>query len=334
MTGPRILVIQTAWLGDVILTTPLFVALKSSWPDAYVAAVVTPSSAPLLEGLEEISEIIFHDKKSGGVKDLRRVCRTVAAGRFDITLSPHRSPRSALIALAGKSPVRVGYRESAIPWVFNRRVTRPVAAHETERILELTKKIGIIADCVKPKLVVTAAERARGASLTGKGKYAVIAPSSAWATKRWIPEGFAAVATWLKGKGFTVVLTGGPSDRGLCQVIAAEVKGEAIVAAGALNLRETAALVAGASLLISNDSSPVHMASAFDTPTVAIFGATVPEQGFGPLATRSAVAEVRGLDCRPCGAHGAKVCPRGHFDCMRKLQPESVIAKIQQILAG
>ena len=86
-------------------------------------------------------------------------------------------------------------------------------------------------------------------------------------------------------------------------------------------------------MLVTNDSAPLHLASAMATPTVALFGPTVPTFGFGPLAPRHRVMETTGLDCRPCHAHGPATCPLGHFKCMRDLPAALVAAAVREMLA-
>jgi len=330
--SPRLLVIQTAFLGDVVLTTPLLRALKARWPAAHVAVLVIPGTAAVLEAAPFVDELVVHDKRGGGLGELWRVLRAVRAEEFDVVVSPHRSARSALIAWRSGAPRRLGYRESAWAAFYTERVTRPSEGHETRKVLALAEALGCDAAQARPALVVTEAERGAAREAAGGGPYVVLSPSSAWPTKRWLPEGFAAVGDHLAARGYAVVLTGGPGETEPAAAAAAAMEAPAVNVAGRTTPREVAALVAEAALLVANDSAPVHLASAFDTPTVAVFGATVPAQGFGPLASRSAVAEVEGLYCRPCGAHGGHRCPEKHFRCMRDLTPAEVIAAVNRVL--
>jgi len=156
--APRILVIQTAFLGDVVLTTPLFRALKEKWPASFVAALVIPETAPALEGLATVDAIICYDKRRRGLRALPEVLAAVRRARFNIVLSPHRSVRSALLARATGAPARVGYRESAGRWLYTMTVRRPMGRHEAERILALAAPLGIIATAARPALAVAAEE--------------------------------------------------------------------------------------------------------------------------------------------------------------------------------
>lgn len=331
----RMLVIQTAWLGDVVLTTPLFAALKHAWPRARLSVIVTPASAPLLANSPDVDELIVHDKKKGGLRDLGRVMAAARNGGFDLVVSPHRSARSALLTWYSRAPHRVGYFEAACARAYNIRVRRPRARHEVERILALAAAMGVKVDWnTRPRLVATAAERAAARELAGGKPYALVSPSSAWETKRWTPAGFAAAAGSLAARGLAVVLTGPPGDAAVGEAVAAAMTAPALNLFGRTDIRGLTALVAEAAVVLANDSAPIHIAAAFDIPTVAVFGATVPVQGFGPRASRAEVVEVSGLDCRPCGAHGTRSCPQKHFKCMLDLDAAAVITALERILAA
>ena len=332
-TPGRILVIQTAWLGDVVLTTPLFAALKRTWPRASLSVVVTPASAPLLANLPDVDGLIVHDKRRGGLKDLGRVMAAVRGGGFDLVVSPHRSARSALLAWRSGAPHRVGYVEASCARAYNIRVRRPHERHEVERILALAAAVGAKVEWdARPRLVATAEERAAARVLAGGKPYALVSPSSAWETKRWTPTGFAAAADWLAARGLAVVLTGPPGDVAVGAAVEAAMTTPAINLFGRTDIRGLVALVAEAAVVLANDSAPIHIAAAFDVPTVAVFGATVPAQGFGPRASRAEVVEVSGLECRPCGAHGGRKCPPKHFKCMSDINAAAVTAALGRVL--
>ena len=333
MPAPRVLVIQTAFLGDVVLTTPLFRAVKEHWPECHLAALVIPETAPILAGLPTVDEVIPYDKRAGGAGEFRRIIGKVRGERFDVVLSPHRSVRSGTIAWLSGARRRIGYRESASPFYYSERVRRPPDRHETGRILALAEALGIEGTNPRPDVALADEEREAARAAAGKKPFAVISPSSVWPTKRWRPEGFAAVGDHLRGRGYGVVITGSGEERAVCAAVKGAMSSSAVDFSGRTTPRELAALVAEAVVLVVNDSAPVHLASAFDTPTVAIFGATVPAQGFAPLASRSAVVEVEGLACRPCGEHGGRRCPEKHFRCMLDLSPEDVVAAVDAVVS-
>jgi heptosyltransferase-2 len=332
MPAPRVLVIQTAFLGDVVLTTPLFRAVKERWPESHLAALVIPETASILAGLPTVDEVIAYDKRAGGPGEFRRIVRKLRGEKFDVVVSPHRSIRSGTIAWLSGARRRIGYRESASPFYYSERVRRPPDRHETGRILALAEALGIEGTNPRPDVALSEPEREAARAAAGKKPFAVISPSSVWPTKRWRPEGFAAVGDHLRGRGYGVVITGSGAEREVCAAVKGAMRSSALDFSGRTTPRELAALVAEAAVLVANDSAPVHLASAFDTPTVAVFGATVPAQGFAPLASRSAAAEVNGLTCRPCGEHGGRRCPEKHFRCMLDLSPEDVVAALEAVL--
>jgi len=169
----------------------------------------------------------------------------------------------------------------------------------------------------------------------GRQPMVALAPGSVWFTKRWPEEHFLAVARALVHDGVQVVLVGGADDAGLCSRIAGECgEGAAVLnAAGRLSVLQSADLLRRCALLVTNDSAPMHLAGAVGTPVFALFGATVPSFGFGPLGPRDRVFELQGLACRPCGIHGGQKCPIGTFVCMRDLKPESVLSSLREFLS-
>jgi heptosyltransferase-2 len=323
------LVIQTAFLGDVVLTTPLLTALAER--HGPVDVVVTPGAAPLLEGHPAVREVIRYDKKGRdrGLAGLRRLGAVLRAGRYRRAYLPHRSWRSAALALLARVPERTGFADSAAAITYTTRVPRPRGGHEVERLLALA---GRPADPAPPVSLGLGAGDEAGAArwLAERGVpagFTAVAPGSIWGTKRW--PYYAALAALIDGP---IVVVGGREDAGLAAEIVAAAPGRAWSAAGELSLRQAAALIRRARALVTNDSAPLHLASAVDTPTVAIYGPTVPEQGFGPRASGSLALGHSGLDCRPCSAHGPRICPLGHHRCMRELAAEAVARAVTSIV--
>jgi heptosyltransferase-2 len=187
-----------------------------------------------------------------------------------------------------------------------------------------------------PRLYPSEADREAAtavAKIHGDAPCVCIAPGSVWATKRWTAAGFAELAADL-GRDYLVVLIGGFADRVLCEEVRIRSGVSSCVnSAGRLSLTASAALIGMSALLVSNDSAPVHMASAMGTPVVAIFGATTPELGFAPFGVPGGIVQLEGLDCRPCGAHGGRHCPIGTFECMRELASSSVISAARKELS-
>lgn len=316
------LVIQTAFLGDVVLTTGLLAYLaERAGP---VDVVTTPAAAPLLETHPAVRRTVGYDKRGAdrGVGGLVRLAGRLRREAYARAYLPHRSIRSATLARLAGVPERIGFTGSPGSWTYTRRIPRPEGGHEAERILALAEpEPGSVATL---SLGLTEEDRLRAAEwLVAKGLgpgFVAMAPGSIWGTKRW--PGYAGLAAALDRP---VVIVGGPEDRVLAESVAAAAPGRAHVAAGELPLRVTAALLEKARVLVTNDSAPLHLASAVGTRVVAVFGPTVPAFGFGPRGSTDRIVEHGTLPCRPCSSHGPPVCPLGHHRCMREISVERVL---------
>ena len=328
------LVVQTSFLGDVVLTTGLIAELAGRGP---VDVVVRPEAAALLANNPSVRRVVVYDKRGadGGVGGAWRIGRRLrAAGPYAAAYLAQGSPRSALLAVVAGARERVGFDTSRGARPFYTRVVRYRGErHHAERLWALARPDDAPgAEQVRPRLYPGDAERAAADAVLeplGGAPFAALAPGSVWATKRW--PYYAELAARLAGETALVVV-GGPGDGELAGAIAAACPpGRVVDATGRLSLLASAALIARARLLVTNDSSPQHLASAVGTPTLAVFGPTVPAFGFGPLAPGSATGGVEGLACRPCDKHGPRVCPLGHWKCMREQAP-AVIAELARAL--
>lgn len=332
------LAIQTAFLGDVVLSTPLLRVLAQR--HGAVDVVTTPAAAPLLETHPAVREVIRYDKHGAdaGARGLLALARRLREAQYEVAYVPHQSLRSALLARLAGIPRRVGY-DTGWPFLYTESHRRPVDAHEVDRLLALVDAPE--ADR-RPSLTVTAADAAKAERALEdggiRGKFVALAPGSIWGTKRW--PGYPALAARLSATGDGIVVIGGRDDRALGDEIVRAVGGatpaprSAVVnACGTLSLRESAALIGRARVLVTNDSAPLHLAQAMGTPTVALFGSTVPAFGFAPINPGDAALGVDGLACRPCSKHGPAWCPLGHHRCMTELSVEQVVATIEETVA-
>ncbi len=341
MTRERILVVQTAFLGDVILTTPLVAALRRHVPDAELAMLVTPAAAPLVAHHPALDRVLIDDKRGGGrgMGGLVRLVRTLRAARFTIALAAHKSVRTALALRAAGIPRRIGFATAPAARLYTERVARPSALHDRDRLLGLLAPLGVAPDVTDPQpwVAVDAGTRARAAALLapyggGTRGFAAVCPGSAWRTKRWPPASFAALVRALDADGYRCLLLGGSDERALTRAVYDLSGGRAAHRGGATDPALLAAVLGGAAVAITNDSAPMHIASAVGVPQVAIFCATVPGQGYGPVGPRALVVE-RDLACRPCGRHGGARCPRGTDDCMELVTVDEVRAAIERVCA-
>jgi heptosyltransferase-2 len=326
-TGGSTLVIQTAFLGDVILSTGLLSALADRYGP--VDVVTTPAAAPLLETHPAVGSVVPYDKHGAdrGVDGFFRLVRTLKARGYARAFLPHLSLRSALLARLAGIAERIGFAGGPGSWIYTRRVPVPLDGHDAERQLALAtdgqRDGGTEGRRARIGLGITDADRAAAAAWLDKrgiaDGFVALAPGSIWGTKRW--PGYAELVTRLEGP---VVVIGGPDDASLAAQVAGAAPHRAHSAAGELSLRASAALLERARVLVTNDSAPLHLAGAVGTPVVAIFGPTVPSFGFGPRGAGDRVIQRDELACRPCSRHGPQVCPLGHHRCMQEIAVEQV----------
>lgn len=323
--GGGTLVFQTAFLGDIVLTTGLLSHLAAL--GGAVDVVTTPAGAALLEGHPAVGRAWVFDKRGAdrGVGGLLRLGTLLRAQRYGTGYLPHRSLRSAALAVLARVPLRIGFAGGAAAWSYTRRVVGPAGGHEAERILALAAPAAGTRATVS--LGLTEGDRrvaAEWLAIHGIATpFVAVAPGSIWGTKRW--PGYASLVRGLAGP---VVIIGGGEDRGLAEAVASAAPGRAFSAAGDLSLRASAALIERARLLVTNDSAPLHLATAVGTPVVAIFGPTVPGFGFGPRGPSDVVLQLEGLACRPCSRHGPQVCPLSHHRCMKEIPVQRVLEAI------
>ena len=340
------LIIQTAFLGDTILTTPLIAELAKRGP---VDIVTTPVSATLLENNPDLRRVFVFDKRNrqSGIGGLWSMARTLRQQRAAIAPTIDRtvaylaqgSTRSAVLAVLAGAHERVGFATSPARAMYTRRVPYLENQHHAARLWQLAfpheSRSEPRPERLRPRLYPGAAEKAAVSDLLREHgvttPFVALAPGSVWGTKRW--PYYAELAKRITAR-MPVAIVGGRDDRAQAEEIASVVAPDRLVnAVDRLSLLGSAELIGRARALVTNDSSPLHMASAMGTPTVAIFGPTVPEFGFGPLAPRAAVAGHRELDCRPCDRHGPQKCPLGHWRCMRELDVDGVERSLTSIMS-
>jgi len=364
MVGPsfnnpeHIIWIQTGFLGDIVLTTAAFVRASTLLPSVKQHLITTSIGAAALKDHPNLASIhVFRKTERSFLAASREVRESITealgSAQKVITIQAHRSFRSGLLARVLKFPV-IAFAESDLALFAKRVVPRIAVMHEADRYSLLMTALGFSRSEVLGQtpflepLPLLPSEAAGDASFwvgrlitasTANPKRGLVgvAPGSVWGTKRWTPEGFASVLNRvLKETKATLVMLGSKAEQSLTSEIMECLidKDRVIDTAGETTLDDLRRIYPLLDRLISNDSSSIHYASAFRVPTVAVFGATVPGMGFGPLAPRSHVVEHEFLDCRPCSDHGPKVCPLGHFRCMRDLDPARVYAALDFVSDG
>ncbi len=334
----RILLVQTGFLGDVVLTTPLIAALRRHDPSAELAMLVTPAGAPLVAGHPGLDRVLVDDKRGSGrgLGGLVALARRLGRERFTTAIAAHKSVRTALALRGAGIPRRIGFATAPGARFYSERVARPAGAHDRDRMLGLLAPLGVAAAAdatPRPWVAVDAATRGAarrllaGAGVDGR-PLAAICPGAAWRTKRWPPASFGALVRALEADGYRCLVLGAPEERTLTAAVRAA--GGGIDLGGQTDPALLAAVLAESAVAVTNDSAPMHVATAVGVPQVAIFCATVPAQGYGPLGSRALVVE-RDLACRPCGRHGGTRCPRGTDDCMELVTVDEVRAAVARV---
>jgi len=333
----KILVIQTAFIGDVILITPLLAALKRHITKCQVTVLVTPAAAEVLQNNPWVDQIIRYDKRASqkGLFGFLRLTQLLRSNQYDTILAPHRSWRTALLALCTGASRRIGFDANRGACCYTHR--QPYRQqHEIERNLSLLAALDINVRSQRPEIFPDEQDCQLVDQLTAgvnsQPGWMALAPGSVWPTKRWPEEHYRALTDLLLHDGFSVFLIGGDKDRDLCHRIVRGAGPQVINTCGRLSLRASAELLRRCRGLVTNDSAPLHLASTMNTPTLALFGPTIPAFGFAPYAERSFCMQ-RTLDCRPCSTHGSVRCPIGTHACMIDISVASVYHKLIELTA-
>ncbi|NIM01333.1 MAG: lipopolysaccharide heptosyltransferase II [Acidobacteria bacterium] len=337
-TGPDTLVIQTGFLGDLVLTLPLLAALHERRPERHVTVAVREGLGDLIRDQPGVADTIVIRKRQTWreqvVTDVVRFRRLRATG-FRTVLLAHRSFRTGLHAFCTRAPRRIGFAAAPSSWACTRTVAYDTRRHVSERFLALLDED--MSAVRAPSYAVAGAAREAAERLLAEhgvpdgDPFVTIAPGSVWATKRWTEAGFSELARWAVARGFRVVLVGTAEEHARCDRVRSATGEGAINLSGRTGPAALAAILERARAHLGNDSGPGHLAAAVGTPVVAIFGPTDPGAGFHPLGNRVLVADIgSGLDCRPCSVHGSRRCPVGHHRCMNDLEARTVIEAIER----
>jgi len=315
----KILIIQTAFIGDVILATPLIETLRLQFPNSKIDFLVKNGNQNLLINHPNLNRVLVFDK-SKKIKSLLALLMEIRKEKYDLAINLQRFFSSGLLTAFSRAKEKRGFKKNPLSFLFTKSFDHTVnnGLHEVERnsalIEDLCKKA-----IKSPKLYPSASDFDKISTFQSKNYYC-IAPSSVWFTKQAPKSVFIKTINSIKDKNAIIYLIGGSEDFNLCEEISFEIKNiEVKNLAGKLSLMESAALIKGAIRTFVNDSGPLHLASAMNAPVTVYFCSTSPSFGFGPLSDDSEIIEVKNLSCKPCGLHGYKSCPKGHFECGEKL---------------
>ncbi len=338
MEFKRILIVQTAFLGDTVLVTPLIRAARQIFPQAQIDILVIPQTAAVLYNNPHLHRIILFDKRNNKKSAFLKTLKELKSARYDLAITPHSSFTTGLLLFLARIPYRIGFDRNPIRFFLTRRVPFPKRGHTIEKNLALLRPFSKQTFSMQTELFPSQKDKFLANDLFGrfdrKHPIIAVAPGSVWPTKRWPKEYYAELVKNLKDD-FWLVFIGSKEERALCRDII-ELAGaqKALNLAGELSLLQSAAVIGACDLMICNDSGALHLANAMQTDVFAFFGPTVKAFGFYPFRPNDVVFEIPDLYCRPCGKHGSKKCPEGHFRCMLEIKPEWVEKKVREKFAS
>lgn len=324
------LIIQTAFLGDAILSTAVIEKLALSFKNPFIDIVVRKGNEGIFENNPHLRDILIWNKRKKKYRELFYLITKIRKKRYDFCINLQRYWTTAIITLLSGAKRKIGFSTNPLSLFFDERYDHQLKpaediTHEVDLYLKLLN--GIITDRgrIMPKLYPVKNDYE---SVRIGGPYITIAPASVWFTKQYPEERWVKVINLINSK-ITVFLIGSKEDIDLCERIKSKVLHPRVLNyAGSLSILQAAALMKNSLMNYVNDSAPLHIASAVDAPVTAIFCSTIPAFGFAPLSRKSRVVEVvEKLSCRPCGIHGRKRCPLNHFKCA-DIQPEQIVEEI------
>jgi len=324
----KILVIQSASIGDVILATPVVEKLHAVYPEAELDILIKKGNETLFTGHPFLHEVMIWDKNSRSLLNFDKLMHRVWHTKYDVVVNIQRFFLTGLMTAFSRADMTIGFKKNPLSLFFTISVPHIIndTVHEIQRNLSLiTSMTG--PGPVKPKLYPTQKDMQRVEQYI-TDTYYTISPASLWYTKQYPPEQWISFIGRIPA-GRNIYLLGSKSDHALCEQIRIRSGlGSCVNLAGKFSFLESAALMSRAKMNFTNDSAPMHLTSAMNAPVTVIFCSTVPEFGFGPLSDDSAVLQTDEiLSCKPCGLHGLRQCPEKHFRCARSRSIDKLVTR-------
>lgn len=330
----RILVIQTAFIGDVVLATGLLEKLHQHFPAATIDVAVRKGNEGLFNHHPFIGSVLIWDKKSSKYSHLLQLLFQIRKNRYDTVINVQRYFATGFLTAFSGAHLKIGFDKNPFSFLFTKKIRHDFsgegdASHEIHRNHALIRSM---TDSVagKPKLYPSSEDRSQIKKFQQKS-YICIAPASVWFTKQYPAERWVELIQQLPVH-YKIYLLGAPSDQKLCDLIQSEATRKIESLAGRLSFLASAALMEGAVMNYVNDSAPMHFASAVNAPVTVVYCSTIPAFGYGPLSDRSFVVETPSpLECRPCGLHGHQTCPKQHFNCAMNIRVEQLLQGLETL---
>jgi heptosyltransferase-2 len=312
----KILIIQTASIGDVILATPIIENLHVRFPDAAIDILVKKGNETLFEKHPFLHRVSIWDKSGKKYKNLLTLLFRIRQQKYDLVVNVQRFFSTGFLTAFSRAKTTTGFKKNPLSFLFTHRIKHLFGeyVHEIDRNLSLISRL-----VPQPQRSVRLYPSGDDVAFVSRYKttlYITISPASLWFTKQFPKEQWIRFIQKLPSD-LTVYFLGGKADKPLCdEIIQAAGHTCSVNLAGRLTFLQSASLMQQAQMNFVNDSAPMHLCSAVNAPITAIFCSTVPRFGFGPLSDNAHVVEYREeLPCRPCGLHGFRQCPKQHFKC-------------------
>ncbi len=325
----RILIIQTASLGDVVLATPLIEKLHHFFPGSRIDFLLKEGNEDLLRHHPHLKHVMVWDKSEKKYQKLRELITVVREQKYDMVINTQRFASTGLLTVLSGAKQTAGFKKNPFSLLFTHRYVHRISGqegspHEIERNLKLIEN-HTDTSVFKPKLYPSKHDFAK-VSQYKTHQYITVSPGSLWHTKEFPAEKWADFVRHLD-KELIVCFLGSEKEKPkINRIMKAAGHANSINMAGKLTLLESAALMRDALMNYTNDSAPMHLASAMNAPVAAVFCSTVPEFGFGPLSDRAFVIQAsEKLSCRPCGLHGKRACPEKHFKCAENIDIKQLL---------
>jgi len=329
----KILIIAPSWVGDCVLMQPMLHRLIERHPGVRLDVLAPPWTEKLLRQMPEVNEVLLNPFAHGAFRfsERRELGKQLQATRYDQAIVLPNSWKSALIPYFANIPLRTGFVGEMRFGLLNdvRKLNKSALPLMVERFLQLAEVKGkeITRPIAHPRLRVSEEQKRRVLerfNLSSDRPIVAFCPGAEFGpSKRWPVQYYAELAQSLFDEGYAIWLIGSPKDKEVADKIVALGNSHAVNLCGKTDLSDALALIANASLVISNDSGLMHISAALDRPMLAIFGSSSPR--FTPPL--SAKAEVLRLDL-PCSPCFKRECPLGHFNCMMQLAPQAVAKHI------
>ncbi|MFH1004001.1 MAG: glycosyltransferase family 9 protein [Bacteroidota bacterium] len=335
----RFLIIQTAFLGDVILATSIIEKLYHNFPDPQIDFLLRKGNESILENHPLLNKVLLLDKNKNKLGSILKIASEIRNNKYDYVINLHRFGSSGFVTWCSGAKIKIGFDKNPFSFCYTKKVKHEIknGIHEIERNHELIRDF-TDDKIAKPRIYPSENDFNEMQSIINNlpaarsiinQNYVCIAPASIWFTKQFPKEKWIEL---IKNFPFEIkiFLIGSKNDFELCEKIKLKtlnLKHKTVFnIAGKISLLQTAALMKNAQMNYVNDSAPMHIASAMNIQVTAIFCSTIPAYGFGPLSDKSKIIETKEkFDCRPCGLHGHNVCPEKHFKCAHTIKTKDIL---------